>query len=188
MNKLKDSKPTEYHHRGKTSEKLLDKKEIINALEISKGQTILDAGCGDGYMAMEFANIVGHTGQIYAIDIDDISIETLQAKTNANTIKAFIGDITMKTEIDTESIDLIYLSTVMHGFSETQMQGFLTEVNRLLKPKGQLIILEIKKENASFGPPLNIRLSPEDLGKKIPLTATKTIDIGEYFYIQIFEK
>jgi ubiquinone/menaquinone biosynthesis C-methylase UbiE len=175
-------------HKEKSSEKLLNKEKILNALNITQGQTILDAGCGDGYMAKEFAKLTKEAGKVYALDTDNASIEALRATFESNTIEAFTGDITSKTKLAPSSIDLVYLSTVLHGFSEKQMQGFIKEVQRLLKPKGILAILEIKKKDTPFGPPLSIRLSPEELKEKMPFASKTTVDINDYFYMQIFEK
>jgi ubiquinone/menaquinone biosynthesis C-methylase UbiE len=177
-----------HQHQGKSSEKLLNKEKILNALNITQGQTILDAGCGNGYMAKEFAKSMKKTGKVYAMDTDNASIEALRATLESNTIEAITGDITSNTRLAPSSVDLVYLSTVLHGFSEKQMQGFIKEVQRLLKPKGILAILEIKKKDTPFGPPLSIRLSPEELKEKMPFVSKSTIDINEYFYMQIFEK
>ncbi len=70
-----------HHHRGKSSENLLDKQAILKGLNIQDGQTVLDAGCGNGYMAKEFAKITGESGKVYALDPDDISIGILQTET-----------------------------------------------------------------------------------------------------------
>ncbi|MBT5973980.1 class I SAM-dependent methyltransferase, partial [Desulfobacula sp.] len=50
---------------------------ILENLNICLGQTILDAGCGNGYMAIKFSKLMGNTGKIYALDVD----------------KAFIGNL-----------------------------------------------------------------------------------------------
>ena len=68
------------------------------------------------------------------------------------------------------------------------MAGLAGETRRLLKPGGILAILEFKKEEMPVGPPMNIRLSPEELRSKFPITPGKTIDIGEYLYLQLFQK
>jgi len=68
------------------------------------------------------------------------------------------------------------------------LQGLVNEVKRLLKPKGKLAIIEIKKEETPFGPPLEIRLSPEELKQTINLTPILLIDVAQFFYMQIFEK
>ncbi len=51
---------------GKFSEGLLNNETILAKLNICVGQTILDAGCGNGYMAKKFSELVGKTGKIYA--------------------------------------------------------------------------------------------------------------------------
>ena len=176
-----------HQHKGRSSEKLLHKEKILNALNITRGQIILDAGCGNGYMAKEFAQLTKKTGKVYAMDMDNASIEALQATLESDVIEAFAGDITTKTKLAPSSIDLVYLSTVLHIFSEKQLQGFIEEVQRLLKPQGILAILEIKKTKTPFGPPQSMRLSPEELMGKMPFVSKTTIDVNDYFYMQIFE-
>jgi ubiquinone/menaquinone biosynthesis C-methylase UbiE len=176
-----------HHHRGRTSESILDIGQILAGLSIAPGQTILDAGCGNGYMAKKFAETAGATARIYALDPDVVSIDVLKSETAGTNIEPFVGDITKKTKLAAASMDLIYLSTVVHGFSKTQMEGFLKEVKRLLKPNGRLAIVEIKKE-APFGPPLEIRFSPKELRQTIDLTPIRLIDVGKHFYMQIFSK
>lgn len=176
-----------HHHRGKSSESRLDKEVILAALKIAPGEGILDAGCGNGYMAREFARLVGGAGKVYALDPDSAAIETLQSKTKDTNIEAFVGDITEETPLPASSLDLIYISTVIHGFSKTQIAGFLLEIKRLLKPGGRLAVVEIEQE-APFGPPLDIRLSPEDLRQLIDLPPGELVEVGQYFYLQFFSE
>ena len=68
------------------------------------------------------------------------------------------------------------------------MDGFIKEIKRLLNPSGKLAIVEINKEKTPFGPPIEIRLSAADLRGRIDLNPIKFINVGEYFYLQIFEK
>jgi hypothetical protein len=63
---------------GKFSEGLLNHETILANLTICAGQTILDAGCGNGYMAKKFSALVGAAGKIYALDPDKISIANLK--------------------------------------------------------------------------------------------------------------
>ena len=91
----------------------------------------------------------------------------MKSETAGTVIEPLVGDITKETGLATSSLDLVYLSTVIHGFSKTQIEGFLKEVKRLLKPDGRLAVVEIKKEETPFGPPLDIRFSPEELEKTI---------------------
>ena len=83
-----------HHHRGKSSESLFDKQTILRELNIQTGQTVLDAGCGNGYMAKEFAKITGESGKVYALDPDETSINILKSEVQNTVIEAFVGDIT----------------------------------------------------------------------------------------------
>jgi ubiquinone/menaquinone biosynthesis C-methylase UbiE len=175
-----------HEHRGKSSKGLLDTGVILKSLNITPGETILDAGCGDGYMAKEFAKYAGTTGKVYALDPDDLLINTLKSETAGTIIEPFVADITKKTRLANASIDLIFVSTVLHGFSELQMDGFLYEVRRLMKPGGRLAVVEFKKTASPFGPPLDIRYSPKELRHRIGLIPASLHDVGRYFYMQLF--
>lgn len=175
-----------HSHSGKSSESLLDKAQILASLSITPGQVILDAGCGNGYMAKEFAKLTDEAGTVYALDPHVPSIETLKTETVGTNIRAFVGKITEETKLDASSIDLIYVSTVIHGFSESEMEEFRREVTRLLKPNGRLAVVEIKKEDTPFGPPLDIRFSPDELRQAIGLEPAHLVDVAQYFYMQVF--
>jgi ubiquinone/menaquinone biosynthesis C-methylase UbiE len=176
-----------HHHRRKSSESLLDKGAILSALAIEFGQTVLDAGCGNGYMAKEFSQRVGDRGRVYALDPDETGIALLREETKGTNIVALVGDITTTTQLPASAIDLIYLSTVFHIFSPEQIKGFEAEVKRLLAPRGRLAIVEIVKRATPFGPPLNMRLSPEDLKQALRLASLGAVEVGGYFYMQLFE-
>lgn len=175
-----------HKHGGRSSESRFDRTIILKALNVLQGQNILDAGCGNGYMAKEFSRLVTDSGTIYAMDIYEESIEQLKKETEATNITASLGDITKKTQIEDSSIDLIYLSTVFHGFTDSQKEGFLREVKRILKPGGILAVVEINKSNTPFGPPMDIRYSPQELSESIGLNKLSFIKIGDNFYMQTF--
>lgn len=172
---------------GKFSEGLLNDKTILANLNIHAGQVILDAGCGNGYMAKKFSGLVGETGKIYALDPDRGSIANLKKEVEKTNIEASVGDITKQTGLKASSIDLVYLSTVFHIFSNAQIDGFVTEIKRILKPNARLAIVNINKEDTPFGPPVEMRSSPEELRQKLPFSPKLLIDVGDHFYMQVFE-
>lgn len=170
------------------SEGLLDVETILINLEICPGQIILDAGCGNGYMSKRVSELVGDTGIVYALDPDKETINNLKKEVDKTNIEAFVGDITKPTGLKASSIDLVYLSTVFHIFSDAQIDGFVAEIKRILKPNARLAIVNIKKEDTPFGPPLEMRSSPEELKQKLPFIPKILIDVGDHFYMQVFEK
>lgn len=175
-------------HRGKFTEDFLDSERILEALNIQAGQIIVDAGCGNGYMSKLFSKRVGPSGKVYALDPDTHSIKVLRDETQGTNIETIEGDITKPTLVKESSVDLIYISAVIHAFSKNEMQGFLQEVKRLLKPDAKLAIVEIEKKKTPSGPPLELRYSPEELRETVPLVPVNTVQAGEHFYMQIFRK
>lgn len=138
-------------------------------------------------MAKKFSKLVGDTGKIYALDPDKGSIANLKNEVEKiSNIEALVGDITKKTDLKDSSIDLVYLSTVFHIFSEIQIEGFEKEITRILKPKAQLAIVNIHKKETPFGPSLEMRSSPDELRQKLSLAPKELIEVGDYFYMQLF--
>jgi len=175
------------HHKGNTTENLINKEIILKELNILPGQTIMDVGCGNGYMSKEFSRLVQQSGKVFALDRAKEAIAQLKKETTGTNIEPMEADITEKTPAGDKSVDLIYLSTVFHIFSKEQIDGFQKEVKRLLKPNGKLAIVEIQKENTPFGPPLKMRFSPEELKEIIELEPISLVQAGHYFYMQLFE-
>jgi ubiquinone/menaquinone biosynthesis C-methylase UbiE len=176
-----------HHHRGKFSEGLIDQERVINALNIQSGQIILDAGCGNGYMSKAFAKRVSPSGRVYAFDNDTHFINILKTETHGTNLDAMDVDITQPLPLNQASVDLVYISTVIHGFSSQQLQDFLREAKRFLKSDGILAIVEIEKKETSFGPPMNIRFSPEELQEIVPMEPVSTVQVGKHFYMQVFK-
>lgn len=174
------------HHKGNSTEILLNKEIILSELNILPGETILDVGCGDGYMAKEFSKI-NKSGKIYALDQSKEAIKHLKKETEGTNISPILADITTGTELEESSIDLIYLSTVFHIFSSQKIDDFGKEVERILKPNGRLAMVEIEKRETPIGPPMNMRVSPGEMEKLIKMKPASLVKVGEYFYMQIFQ-
>lgn len=170
------------------SEGLLDDGRILDELRIEPGMTVLDAGCGTGYMSRKFTHAVGSEGRVYALDIDGSAIRKLAEEFRGIGIEALQADITRNVPLASATVDLIYMSTVFHIFSQADRENFGREVRRLLKPGGRLALVEIDKRETPFGPPLNRRHSPRELRSLIPLNPGKLVRAGEYFYMQLFTR
>lgn len=173
-------------HTKRFTEGKLDNQAIIEELGISDGQTIMDVGCGNGYMSMLFAKEVAPSGLVYAIDVNELFINELREENTSEVLKSMVGDISHTMPVPSGVVDVVYVSTVVHSLSQERLSRLVDEVSRLLAPGGLLGVVEIAKHNTPFGPPLSQRYSPEELQALFPLTPVKTRPVAEHFYLQVF--
>jgi len=54
--------------QGRSSEPFLDTNEILDQLDIKGNENFMDAGCGDGHVAIEALKRLSK-GKVYALDI-----------------------------------------------------------------------------------------------------------------------
>ncbi len=168
-----------------------DPDQVFRCLRLSDGDRFLDLGCGLGDYSMYASPIVGNGGVVYALDRSEELMNGLNKEANAQglrNIKTLVADITGPLPIEDFSIDVCLLATVLHIPDVNRGRNTLfNEIRRVLKPSGQLAILECKKEVIPFGPPLDMRLSQEELETFVPEHAfvkIDSVDLGYNYLIQ----
>ena len=63
---------------GFSSVHFLDSNEILDELNLKGDETFMDAGCGDGHIAIKLLEEYGHKGIVYAVDVYGASIEDME--------------------------------------------------------------------------------------------------------------
>jgi len=146
---------------------LLNPAEVLKRIGLKKGDKLIDAGCGNGRFTIPASNIVGKDGKIYAIDISVEAINSLKRRIHEmriRNIEVFIRDISDRLPIEDKSIDIYLMANILHGIvASGKVDNTLREVYRVLKPHGILGIIDFKKISGPPGPPLSIRLSPDEM-------------------------
>lgn len=192
----------EHKHHGKSSAKYLDSEEILSELNLKGDETFLDAGCGDGYISKNAIENYLSDGKVYAVDLYDESINDLKSFITENDIDnltAIEADITESIPgVDDDSVDVVFMLNVFHGFDESDREGVFKEFERIIKSDGRIAIMEFKPIEMDWGPPMDIRLSHAELEKLFNDHAFKktylNVDIGndigkaKSHYLIIFEK
>lgn len=188
-------KSGKHFHHGRSSKEILDPNRVLNAVGLKKGDTFLDAGSGDGYMSLAASRILGEEGKVYAVDIWEESINTFKEqieKESIRNIEAAVADITQKIPVDDESIDILYMGNVLHGFVENdEVEPVMKEIQRVIKQGGSFAVVEFKKIENSPGPPLHVRITPEDVEeivKDYGFIVKEIEDVGTYHYAIISAK
>lgn len=158
--------------------------ETLARLGLRDGMTFADIGAGTGIFTTAAAEIT-HV-PLYAIDPSAAMRGILESKKSAlalDNVEIF-ADVSALPE---HSVDLALLCTVLHEIDG--QEAFFTQIAERLKPEGKLAVIEFHKSASPYGPPLSIRLSPEDtahLASVAQLVEYERFIIGENYYCVCF--
>jgi ubiquinone/menaquinone biosynthesis C-methylase UbiE len=174
---------------------MLDAMKILKDIGLIEGDRFLDAGCGDGYFSVAAAKVVGDGGRVYAFDVDRDAIGRLEkeiAEKKLANIEAKVADVSRVLPLEDESVDVVFISNVLHGLvANGESERALKEVARVTRHQGKLAVVEFKKNESPMGPPLSIRLSPEDvemLALGFGFSKVVVQEAGPYHYSIILRK
>jgi ubiquinone/menaquinone biosynthesis C-methylase UbiE len=180
-------------HPGRPSSFFFNANDVLDRLDLKEGGTLLDAGCGDGFISISASKLVGESGLVFAVDIDTHSIDTLNQVIERNkieNIEAIKADISKTLPIENNIIDLCFMVNVFHGIVENnEVDLVLKEIKRVVKPDSDFAIVDFKKIESMPGPPISIRLSPEQLEsilREYDFEKRNYFEIGRYHYAAVF--
>jgi len=108
---------------------------------VSKGMTVLDYGCGNGYFSIPLSKMVDNSGKVFAVDIQKEMLDKLSDKLKALNISN-VTDIQRGSEKLNvpECVDFAIAVYVVHEIPD--QTGFFREIFDLLNPDGKLLIME----------------------------------------------
>lgn len=90
--------------------------------------------------------------------------------------------------LNNSSCDMVIMVTVLHELKDKEVM--ISEIKRILKEKGRLVIIEFHKRRTPMGPPIDHRQSEEFVNELCISNHMKAIgkfSLGENFYCIIFE-
>lgn len=159
-----------HSRQGPSSFDMHDSAMVFGMLALKKGDAFLDLGCGAGDYSLRAAEIVGDSGHIYALDLWPDMLNKIceeGAVRGLKNIHPVVSDIRQQIDIPDNCIDVCLVATVLHTLNDSSEKTKLfAEIKRSLKPGGKLAVIECKKDNR-FGPPMHMRISPEELEKEL---------------------
>lgn len=136
--------------------------EVVAALGLKGGETVVDLGAGTGYFSVVLSKAVGPTGKVYALDVDDELLAYLRARLE----KEKIGNIIARRvpaddpQLAAQSVDVVFLCNVYHHLSGRG--DYLKKLAAALKPGGRIAIVDYhKRADVTAGAPLEDRIAQE---------------------------
>jgi len=162
--------------------------EVMTALDVKDGEIIADIGAGSGYFSLRLARHVGTTGHVYAVDVSPDMTRFLNERIagakllNISTILAKPDDPLLP-----QPVDRFLIVDVWHHIDD--QPGYLALMKKHLKPGGEVVMIDFKKEEIPVGPPVSMKIAREDLITQMQahgFTVAKEHTFLPYQYFLVF--
>jgi len=163
--------------------------EVLTALSLKPGEVIADIGAGSGYFTFPIAHHLGPEGKVYAVDVSPDMILHLNRRirdlktTNVASVLADPDDPLLPDQ----SIDRFFICDVWHHVANPSK--YLGMMKKMLKPGGEVIMIDFHKKELPFGPPMQMKIAREDLIKQMDINGfqlTKEHSFLPYQYFLVF--
>ena len=128
------------------------RRTTIALARLAPGATVLDVGCGTGDLTMRAKTRVGTAGQVSGVDAarEMIAVARRKAARAGRAIDYQVATIEA-LPFPAATFDAVLSSLMMHHLpGELKRQG-LAEIRRVLKPGGQLLVLDAKRPTTRWG-------------------------------------
>ena len=123
--------------------------DIVQALDLKPGESVVDFGSGAGYFALRLAPTVGPTGRVIAIDIRRQSLAFLWLRSLLR--RAWQLDVVLSDarspRLPSGPIDAILIVNTFHEL--TNRATLLRQLSHPLKPGGRLVVADRGPHRAS---------------------------------------
>ena len=129
--------------RGKVREL---RQRTADLARIQPGEKVLDVGCGTGTLAIEVQQRVGATGRVFGVDPGTRQIARARSKAARRNLPIeFQIGVIEHLEFPDQTFDVVLNTLMMHHLPDELKRQGLSEIARVLKPGGRLIIADFER-------------------------------------------
>lgn len=118
------------------------RQEMIEPIEFSPNDRILDMCCGTGGTTFVIRERVGEDAEIIGLDLSPGQIRIAKKKNRFSNVK-FIEADASNTDFETGYFDKVIIPHALHEMPRKIRLKVLREARRVLKEKGKVIVLEL---------------------------------------------
>jgi ubiquinone/menaquinone biosynthesis C-methylase UbiE len=167
----------------------LDPERFWDRVGLSPGDHVVEVGAGTGYFAIPAARRVAPTGRVYAVDVSSELVELLEERRSEEGVPNLVPvrSTPDRVPLPDAVASLVLLANVLHDVPDQTLH----EARRLLAPGGRLVNLDWRKQETPEGPPLQIRLAPQEAEARLSglgLHLEGSWEPGPYHYAQVFRE
>lgn len=116
--------------------------DVLRALDLWEGNTVVDLGSGAGYFALKLSPAVGKRGRVLAVDLRRLSLFFLWTRAllrGQHNVRVIVGEQD-SPRLPTGTVDAVLICNTYHEFSNPE--SMLNHILRSLRPGGRLVIVD----------------------------------------------
>jgi ubiquinone/menaquinone biosynthesis C-methylase UbiE len=140
--------------------------DVIAAMSLKPGMTVVDLGAGTGYFEPWLSKAVGESGTVYALDIEPDMVRYLNervAREKLSNVRPAV--IAMgEPKFPVPSVDRVLIVDTWHHIADRA--AYVTKLREGLRDGGQVYVVDFTLE-AKHGPPAKHRLSAEQVAAEL---------------------
>jgi ubiquinone/menaquinone biosynthesis C-methylase UbiE len=129
--------------------------EIIRALNLRQGSTVVDLGCGSGYFALKLSSAVNSGGTVYAVDIRRLPLIFLWVRTlirHQHNVRTVLGQAD-NPYLPSGAANAVLIANTYHELANPG--AMLDQIFQSLVSGGRLVIVDpVKTEHGELSPAL----------------------------------
>jgi ubiquinone/menaquinone biosynthesis C-methylase UbiE len=119
------------------------RESVLKMSELKRGESILDVGCGTGTLALEAYEVVGTTGRVVGVDPAPRQVDRARDKARRRGVAVdFQLGAIEQLRFPDGSFDVVTSTLMMHHLPDGLKRRGLSEIARILKPDGRLLIAD----------------------------------------------
>lgn len=167
---------------------VLNPGSILDKVGVGRETVLADLGCGTGYFTIPASLRVK---KVFAIDVQKGMLDIVRQKIkkqNLTNIEPVLSE-EASIPLPDNSVDVLFMANVFHELEDRI--SILNEGKRILCGNGILVIVDWKKMEMDFGPPVEELLTEEDVISTCGdngFEVRKQSDAGPYNYLLVFGK
>ncbi|MCP4168175.1 MAG: methyltransferase domain-containing protein [Chloroflexi bacterium] len=119
-------------------------RETLSLAGLRPGDTVLDIGCGTGALLLEAENTVGPEGTAIGLDVEPAMVEQARRRAGKSHSRATFGVASIdQIPYPDDTFDVVFSTLMYHHLTESQKGAAFSELSRVLRPNGRLIMVDI---------------------------------------------
>jgi predicted methyltransferase len=142
--------------------------QIMDALKIAEGSVVADIGAAGGWFTIRLARRVEQNGRVYAEDIQDVMLEAIKRRVQRENLSRIVETIQgspTDPKLPAGALDAALIVDAYHEMDDpadpSQIVTLLQNINRSLKPRGCLGVVDFERGGGGPGPGPQERVDPE---------------------------